>query len=285
MRFYELFSEQKNPMTLKIEELKSMFRVEDKYKLTKNIINRIIIPAQKELKKLAPYSFNFTPVKIGKKITAFTFTPFFIANNRDKELETKALQKKVDLYWSLSDKSKQLLQEDYKFTIPELKRHTQLWKQAEKQLDLPSEILNLKDKALKARNPKGYLINTLKKKIQVSTIAAGFTGIEESKKQPKRKMKSHIIDVEPIDDISTIKEVIEASTVVQKPSVPSVEEIKRVTDFLSKERQVIQDNKSINESSDTLNLEAIKEQGWSKKPISFFHKVGKWIVARFKRKQ
>ena len=58
MRFYELLSEQKSPIIYSIENLKIMFKVENKYKLTANFINKVIAPAKRELDEKSPYSFE-----------------------------------------------------------------------------------------------------------------------------------------------------------------------------------------------------------------------------------
>ncbi len=49
MRFYELLSGKTDPITYSIDNLKIMFQLENKYKLTTDFIRRVIEPAQKGL--------------------------------------------------------------------------------------------------------------------------------------------------------------------------------------------------------------------------------------------
>lgn len=83
MRFYELLSGQERPLSFLIEELKKMFRIEDKYKQINDFIKRVIEPAKKELSEKAPYSFEYKINKQGKKYHSITFHPFKIPTNRN----------------------------------------------------------------------------------------------------------------------------------------------------------------------------------------------------------
>jgi len=58
MRFYELLSGQKTPLTYTIENLKEMFGIADKYKLPVNFKNRVLDIAKRELDKCSPYTFD-----------------------------------------------------------------------------------------------------------------------------------------------------------------------------------------------------------------------------------
>ena len=71
-----------------------MFQLNTKYNKITDLTKRILIPAQRELNQSAPYSFIFTQVKTWRKITSLTFTPVYIAKNRDKELETNLFKRK-----------------------------------------------------------------------------------------------------------------------------------------------------------------------------------------------
>ena len=83
MRFYELFSGKKTPITYSIEHLKIMFQIENKYKQINDFIRKVIIPAKVELDKTSPYSFEYTAIKEGRKIVAIKFYTFFIPENCD----------------------------------------------------------------------------------------------------------------------------------------------------------------------------------------------------------
>ena len=75
IRFYELFSGKTEPIIYPVAKLKEMFAIKDKYKQINDFVRKVIEPAKRELDAAAPYSFDFEPVKDGRKIIAFKFTP------------------------------------------------------------------------------------------------------------------------------------------------------------------------------------------------------------------
>jgi len=166
MRFYELFSGQKRPISYTIDNLKIMFQVEDKYKLTANFINRVILPAQKELTAKAPYSFEFKPFKKGKKITSIKFYPVYIAKNRNVNAETKKKKKKISLSWNLDKMTIDYIKQNFLFTELEIKNNIETFKAANNKLDLLLELSILKSKIRDVKNIKGYVIGVLKKKLE-----------------------------------------------------------------------------------------------------------------------
>lgn len=166
MRFYELFSEQKSAITYSIESLKLTFGVQDKYKLTADFIKRVIVPAQQELNKKSPYSFEFQPLKTGKRITAIKFFPVFIAENVNNETERKRLQKQISASWTIERTTIQYLKEHFMFSEVELRHNIELFEAG--QDEIPDFILwlsEVKARANRKTNPKGYLINALKSQI------------------------------------------------------------------------------------------------------------------------
>jgi hypothetical protein len=166
MRFYELFSHQKKPVEYSVDTLKFMFQVQDKYKLTADFIKYVIKPAKKELDVCSPYSFNFTVQKTGRKITSILFEPVHIPKNIDDDLERKRLTKHVDISWDLPVNITNYLQENYFFTIKEIKNNIQIFSHANKKIpDLLVLLANSKRIAFEKNNPKGWLIGLLKKKI------------------------------------------------------------------------------------------------------------------------
>lgn len=167
MRFYELLSGQKKPITYSIENLKIMFKVEDKYKLTANFINKVIEPAKKELDEKSPYSFEYKPVKLGRKITSIKFYPVYQPKNRDAKIEAKRLQKSTSLKWDLDRLTIIYLIENYVFTEEEIQNNRELFVKAQNSADfdllyfLSEQIRNAETK----KNPKGWIINAIKKQL------------------------------------------------------------------------------------------------------------------------
>lgn len=166
MRFYELLSGQKSPLTYTIDHLKLMFQLQDKYPLTADFIRRVVEPAKKELDKKSPYSFKYKANKEGKKIHTLTFYPIYQVENRDPVLEKKQLQKKVSLSWDLDRMVVNYLKENFGFTEAEIKNNIDILKMAAKEIDLMYELSLLKEKANKARSPQGYVVGVLKKKLK-----------------------------------------------------------------------------------------------------------------------
>ncbi len=59
MRFYELLSGQKKPLTYSTEKLKTMLKLENKYRDIRTFISRIIDHSKKELDQKSPYTFTY----------------------------------------------------------------------------------------------------------------------------------------------------------------------------------------------------------------------------------
>lgn len=168
MRFYELISNQKNPICYSLQKLREVLKLGDKYKLAADLIRRVIKPAQKELYEKAPYTFEFTANKEGKKVVSFTFFPIKQADKRDDILYTRELMKQYGLRWDIpNDRIRRYLTQSMGFTKDEIQRNIDTFKiflQISKDPEYDLAILNGKsrDKA----NPKGWIINALKGRIK-----------------------------------------------------------------------------------------------------------------------
>lgn len=167
MRFYELLSGQKRPLIYTIEQLKEMFGVFDKYKLTADFIRKVVDAAKKELDGVSPYTFEYTTLKEGRKITAIKFYPIYQPEHRDSDLEKRDLQKQVSLSWSLSSEVRNYLKNSIGYSDKEIKNNLDLFVSAQNLLpDLMGELALLKGKAREKKNPKGYIINSIKGKLK-----------------------------------------------------------------------------------------------------------------------
>jgi plasmid replication initiation protein len=169
MRFYELFSGKDAPITYRIEELKKMFGIENKYKGRPNsFISKVVVAAQKELNKHSPYSFKYEKIKTGKKITMITFKPFFIPKNRDESLEQKHLQKQISLRFDFNKETISYLKDVFAFDDKGIKNNQDLIKQAvasEKYRDWCVDINGMIRK-YDIKNPTGFFINEIKKRLK-----------------------------------------------------------------------------------------------------------------------
>lgn len=166
MRFYELLSGQKKPLTYTIEHLKKMFGVSNKYKYIKDFRIKVLETAKRELDKCSPYTFDFEMNKTGRAFTSVTFYPKFQPQFRDSELEKRELQKQVSPSWDLSKNILDYLRTNFDFEMKEIKQNIDLFKLAHSQLDLIQFMADVKARANRAKNPKGYIIGALKKQIQ-----------------------------------------------------------------------------------------------------------------------
>lgn len=187
MRFYELLSGQKAPLSFSIEELKKMLKLDDytdkdgkqhkeKYKLVHDFEIKVLDVAQKELDEYSPYSFTYEEItepsrgRNGYKVTGYTFTPRFLLKNRDEELYKKELTAKIGNItgrFGMLDKnvSDYLL---YNLNVPKesINSNKEVFLQAQKVFpDLVSILAEIGPKMREKSKPIGYLIATLKGKI------------------------------------------------------------------------------------------------------------------------
>lgn len=168
MRFYELLSNQKRPIIYTIDNLKIMFQIQDKYKLTSDFFRKVIDPAMKELTEKAPYTFKYESIKNGRKITSIKFFPISQPDKRDKNIEAKKLQKSTSISWELDRITINYLKENYIFSTEEIQNNMDLFKTAHNNtsFDLLYFLSENKVKASSKANPKGWIINAIKKQLQ-----------------------------------------------------------------------------------------------------------------------
>lgn len=165
MRFYELLSGQKTPITYTIDNLKLMFQVQNNYKLNADFMRFVVEMGRKELDKKSPYSFTYKANKVGNKMHSLTFYPLYKPENRDPVLEKKELQKKVSVGWSLNMLTINYLKENFGFNDAEIQNNIDVLKVASEKLDLLYDLSLLRAKTEKVRSPQAYVIGVLKKKI------------------------------------------------------------------------------------------------------------------------
>ena len=170
LRIYQLISNVDIPIEYKIEDLRLMFGIPDnKYKLTKDFIRRVIEPAKNELDERAPYTFTYKLLaedKEGKRGRAkIDRIMFFPRKNRKYDVMNSGDKDMIHRYASgmISRQMKDILMHKYDFTEVEIKNNIELFFKAENELE--DVITFLTDKAPQAsrkKNPKGWIIQTLK---------------------------------------------------------------------------------------------------------------------------
>lgn len=162
MRLYELLSNQKGRIDYNVETLKTMFKIEGKYKNNGDFRRDVIDVAKRELDAKSPYSFKYEERKKGRKIIGFTFYPLLIPKNQDVALEQKRLKSQASVNWELPRIILLYLRENFAFSDAEIKNNIDLFKLAEEKLDLLYQLSTLRVGAERAIKPKGFVINSIK---------------------------------------------------------------------------------------------------------------------------
>lgn len=161
MRFYELFANNLNPMTLTIDQLKERFQIVDKYSQTADFVKYVIIKSKTELDKVAPVAFNYKLNKKGRKVTSITFTPYEIMKNQTEELIKDKLEKSISLRWSL-DKPVTDYLENLGFDEKGVRANLDDIKTVQSKGELMNMLADLKSKAKDKRSPKAYIMGAIK---------------------------------------------------------------------------------------------------------------------------
>ena len=169
MRFYELLSGQTQPIEYKIETLKSMFGLEDKYKLNADFFRSVINIAKKELDRCSPYTFDYTPKKRGRAYHSILFIPKYQPQFRDEDLEKKELSKRSNISWYLTRNEKNYLIQNIGFSEKGIKNNAVLIERVKalkikQRINFIDFLSTIKDRALRsdAHNIQGYVISALK---------------------------------------------------------------------------------------------------------------------------
>ena len=123
-------------------------------------------PAKEELDAKSPYSFEYKILKEGRSFHSLKLYPKYQPEHRDEELEKHELQKQVSLGWDLDRLIRNYLKQELLFTDQEIRNNIDLFRDAQKKLDLMLELSTLKGKSRDKKNPKGYIINALKGKVK-----------------------------------------------------------------------------------------------------------------------
>lgn len=95
-KLYEIISHWKDQdaYTISPEDFRELLSLKDKYPAIRDLIRRVIKPAEIELKKIADVYFEFSTTVTGKRITKFNFVIKHKRTLRDKELQQ--IQLRVD---------------------------------------------------------------------------------------------------------------------------------------------------------------------------------------------
>lgn len=167
MRLYELISGQEHSITFKIDTLKQMFGVADKYKKNGDFVKRVIDTAQRELNEKSPVSFTYKINKKGKSFFSIQFNPIIQPSNQDANIEFSKLKKRVNPSLVIGKELRNYLKNTCDFTETEIKNNLELFAKCVEIYgdEILTDIRNIQVRSRKAKNPKGYIINALKSKL------------------------------------------------------------------------------------------------------------------------
>ena len=164
MRFYELMACQKEPLTYSIDTLRRIFKLEDKYAFTKDLIRRVVEASKLELDQKSPVSFTYAPVKDGKKITQLIFFPVRHSLVETGEDEHRRFVRKYGTAAVLSAEEKRFLI-DIGFNENGINNNIDLFIECQQNLDFIYELALIKGKCRTKKNPCGWCIRTLTGKL------------------------------------------------------------------------------------------------------------------------
>ena len=187
IRMFKLVSNQKNPMTYTIDQLREMWDMKDKYKDNSDFIRGVIKTAKEELDMKGSWSFDYVvnsavtaPVNRGKSGKKFLTSVTFFPHNKTYNMSTAALMASTGNQLDIIDRmSYNMLTRELEFTNAGLKNNLLLFNVVKKVgMDLFDFLEKIKPGALRANSPQGYVIRALKRHLKerygVDETSEGF---------------------------------------------------------------------------------------------------------------
>lgn len=161
MRLYELISGQIYPLTYKVADLKVMLGIDGKYPRLYDLKKWVLNVAQKELDETADYGFKYT-IK-GTKNATIMFAPYPIS--RGDHAERERLKRQLSVRRLVPKEVLDYLKM-WGFTEREIKTHAEVLREVcSKMADPMLTIAEVCAKSRAKENPKGWVINALKGKL------------------------------------------------------------------------------------------------------------------------
>lgn len=160
VRLYALVSGQSQPIVYKIDALKKMFGVENKYKQTRDFLLKVIDPAKRLLDRAECNSFTYSKIKDGNKVTAICIAPL-----KRRQLTADELAAKVSLKRLVDNEILIVMISYMGFTTKEIAAHKVLLHQF---CELPyatDVIYNIERRFRKGKKSKGYVIAAIRDEV------------------------------------------------------------------------------------------------------------------------
>jgi hypothetical protein len=170
MRLYSLVATSTKPLTFTIQQLRDMWELNDKYKATKDFIRFTIDVAKEELDRTSQLSFDYTmnfsetdPANQGRRgrpsVTSITFTP----RKRIQNAKTNDLRKQVSISMLIGAEAKDVLRNKFEFDDAGIRNNIAIFEIAQKNNELLPFLDRIAPVALRAKNPQGYVVASLRK--------------------------------------------------------------------------------------------------------------------------
>lgn len=166
MRIYELISGQRDPITFRIDHLKEMFDIADKYPRNRDFMIYVIDAAQKELNDKSPYTFDYKVNKKGRAFHSITFIPIYQADKDDLGVQEADLKRRVNSSWFVGKELRDYLKNTCGFSEREIKNNISLLRDVEARYGVAilDKIREIWSRArVRSNSPKAYVIGALKK--------------------------------------------------------------------------------------------------------------------------
>jgi plasmid replication initiation protein len=141
---------------------------EKAYERNYNFIQRIIEVAKKELDEKSNWSFTYIPIKKGRSFELIEFTPVHFPERETKEVAKAEAIRQVNLSFFVAKEVKNYLTKTCEFSPREIKNNADTIKTfcTKFQGEAIDRMHEIWGRARGAKNPKGYLIGTLKSEIE-----------------------------------------------------------------------------------------------------------------------
>ena len=173
IRLYKLICNQKTPLRYSIEELRHIWKLEDKYDTTTQFLRNTLDSAQEELNEKSPWTFEYEKVyaqsseenrgRRGRKaITSVIIKPVHRIAFESTSHIAGMLSPSVALTRPVTER----LTRNLKFTNPEIKANLVLFSTAARHFDLEAFLMEITPNAVRAANTQGYVVNSVKKRLR-----------------------------------------------------------------------------------------------------------------------
>lgn len=165
-RMYELISNQPTTLKYKIDNLKKLLGAENY--LNGNFIQRILIPAQKELNEVANWSFDYELIRKGRRYEYILLHPINYKEREPQEVQEQDLQRRTNLSWYAQKDVRDFLTKTCNFSQRELKNNKDTLSKfctifANNALN---KIMEIWSRSQDKNNPKAYIIKVMKLEIE-----------------------------------------------------------------------------------------------------------------------